>query len=373
MNHAADALLLRHATGETRIVVGEDCVAGEVEATPEVWRRRTVFVVSSPTVMRLQGPVLAPLRAAAASLVELEVPDGEAAKGLPTAGALWEAMARAGGKRDSVVVAFGGGSVGDLAGFVAATFLRGVAFVQIPTTLLAQVDAAIGGKTAIDIAAGKNLVGAFHQAELVVAEARTLATLPAAELRSGLVEAIKMAALLDLDLLDRIERDLPAILAGSPTALAPVVRAAAAAKIAVVELDPFENGDRQLLNYGHTLGHAIEAAAGFGAMLHGDAVAWGMRFSHRLARRRGADDAFLVRVERLLDRLEVPRPPAMALDCAALLANLGRDKKARESGLTWILPMAPGRGERTDGIGAAEVASEVDSFLASLGGGAGPV
>lgn len=364
-------LRLRHAQGETRIVVGEDCLAGAVAASPELWRDRTVFLVSSPTVLRLQGAELAPLRAAAPALVELVVPDGEAAKCLEVAGRLWEEMARAGGKRDSVVVAFGGGSVGDLAGFVAATFLRGVAFVQLPTTLLAQVDAAIGGKTAIDIAAGKNLVGAFHQATLVVAESAWLETLPRAEVRSGLVEAIKMAALLDLDLLTRIERDLESLLDGHPTALAPVVRAAAAAKVGVVERDPFEGGERQLLNYGHTFGHALEAAAGYGAMLHGDAVGWGMRFCHRLARRRGADAAFLARVERLLDRCGIPLPPAVEAD--GVIASLGRDKKARQSGLTWILPMAPGAGERVQGIGEPEVAAEVESFLVHLRTGSGPV
>lgn len=364
MSPAGGPLELRHAAGATPIFAGEGCLAAAVAARPELWHRRQVFLISSPAVMRLQGAELAPLKELAPSLLVLEVPDGEAAKSLDVAGRLWEAMARAGGKRDSVVVAFGGGTVGDLAGFVAATFLRGVALVQLPTTLLAQVDAAIGGKTAIDIAAGKNLVGAFHQPELVAAESRTLSTLPRAELRSGLVEAIKMAALLDLDLLERIERDLERLLAGDPAALAPVVRSAAAAKVRVVERDPFEGGERQLLNYGHTLGHALEAAAGFGAILHGDAVAWGMRFSHRLARLRGAEAAFLARLERLLDRLDLAPLPALSVE--AVLANLARDKKARESGITWILPMAPGRGERVAGIAAAEVAAEVAAFLAAF-------
>ncbi len=366
-----EALALRHSRGETRIVIGEGCLPGGLSDAGELFSGRTVFVITSPTVLRLQGPALAPLRAAAGSLVTLEVPDGEAAKRLDVAARVWEEMARAGGKRDSVVVAFGGGSVGDLAGFVAATFLRGVALVQLPTTLLAQIDAAIGGKTAIDIAAGKNLVGAFHQPELVVAETAVLSTLPAAELRSGLVEAIKMAAGLDLELLALIERDLERLLAGEPAALAAVVRRAAAAKVGVVERDPYEAGERQLLNYGHTLGHALEAAAGYGSMLHGDAVAWGMRFCHRLALRRGADGAFLARVERLLDRLGVPLPPPVA--ATVLLEILKRDKKARESGPVWILPMAAGVLERTRGIADAEVAAELDLFLATVRGGSGPV
>ena len=364
MNDGGEALVLRHSRGEPRIVVGENCLPRALAESASLFRGRTVFLISSPTVLRLQGPALAPLRAAAGSLVVLEVPDGEAAKSLAVAESLWEEMARAGGKRDSVIVAFGGGSVGDLAGFVASTFLRGVAFVQLPTTLLAQVDAAIGGKSAIDIEAGKNLVGAFHHPELVVAEAAVLSTLPTAELRSGLVEVIKMAALLDLELFARIERDLERLLAGELAVLVPVVRQAVAAKVGVVERDPFEAGERQLLNYGHTLGHALEAAVGYGRMLHGDAVAWGMRFCHRLALRRGADAGFLARIELLLDRLDVPPPPP--LEAAVLIGNLARDKKARASGLVWILPMGPGAGERIGGIEGAEIASELNSFLATF-------
>ena len=371
MDRGGEPLILRHPRGETRIVAGEGCLAGAVNDYRSLFSGRIVFLVSSPTVMRLQGALLEPLRNVARALVELEVPDGEAAKSLAEAGRLWEAMARAGGKRDSLIVAFGGGSVGDLAGFVAATFLRGVAFVQLPTTLLAQIDAAIGGKTAIDIAAGKNLVGAFHHPELVVAESAALSTLSRAQLRSGLVEAIKVAALLDLDLLARIERDVEALLAGEATALAPVVRRAAAAKVGVVERDPFEGGERQLLNYGHTLGHALEAATGYGTMLHGDAVAWGMRFCHRLARSRGADREFLARVEDLLDRLEVPPPPAV--EVSEVLANLARDKKARESGLVWILPRSAGVGARTTGIEEGELRAELISFLEPFRTAAGPV
>jgi len=366
-----EALVLRHPRGETKIVTGENCLSGALSEAARLFSGHRVFLISSPTVLRLQGAALAPLRAVAGSFVALEVPDGEAAKQIAVAGRLWEEMALAGGRRDSVVVAFGGGSVGDLAGFVAATFLRGVAFVQLPTTLLAQVDAAIGGKTGIDIAAGKNLVGSFHHPELVVAEASVLSTLASPELRSGLVEAIKMAALLDLELLAWLERDLERLLAGEPAALSRVVRRAVAAKVGVVERDPYEAGERQLLNYGHTLGHALEAAAGYGRMLHGDAVAWGMRFSHRLAARRGADQDFLARIERLLDRLGVPAPPPFA--AARLIENLARDKKASKSGLVWVLPLAPGVGERTPGIPEAEIASELGAFLAPFRGGAGPV
>jgi len=210
---------------------------------------------------------------AAARWEVLEVADGEAAKTVESAAGLWNRMLAAEGKRDSRVVAFGGGSAGDLAGFAAGCFLRGLEFVQIPTTLLAQVDAAIGGKTGVDLPGGKNTVGLFHHPALVVCDTAILPTLPRGELRSGLVEVIKMAALLDLELLALVEEHLDLLLAGDAAALGPVVAGAAAAKIGVVECDPTEQGDRRLLNFGHTLGHALESVRG---LRHGEAVALGM-------------------------------------------------------------------------------------------------
>ncbi len=362
--HALDPLLLRHPRGVTELLCGEGALAEAIPRRAELFRGRSLFVISTDRVLRLHGERLAPLRDLVPAAVFFSVPEGEAAKSLAEAGRLWESMLAAGGRRDSLVVAFGGGSVGDLAGFVAACFLRGVRFVQIPTTLLAQVDAAIGGKTAVDLPAAKNSVGAFHHPAMVISDTRLLSTLPPAELRAGLVEAVKMAALLDPDLLVRLEGELEVLLSGDPAALAPVVRAAAAAKVAVVERDPEEGGERQLLNYGHTLGHALESAAGYGRMLHGDAVAWGMRFAGQLARSRGADPAWLDRIERLLDRLDCPAPPALPHD--DLMARMARDKKVRAEGLTWVLPMALGRGERRDDVSPQEVARELTRFLADL-------
>lgn len=369
--HALDPLLLRHPHGVTELLCGEEALAEAIPRHAELFRGRSLFVISTDRVLRLHGERLAPLRDLAPAAVFFTVPEGEAAKSLAEAGRLWDSMLTAGGRRDSLVVAFGGGSVGDLAGFVAACFLRGVLFVQIPTTLLAQVDAAIGGKSAVDLPAAKNSVGAFHHPALVISDCRLLLTLPPAELRAGLVEAVKMAALLDPDLLARLERDLEALLSGDPAALAPVVRAAAAAKAGLVERDPEESGERQLLNYGHTLGHALESAAGYGRLLHGDAVAWGMRFAGRLARARGADVAFLDRIERLLDRLDSPVPPVLRRD--DLMARMARDKKARAGGLTWVLPMALGRGERRGDVSPQEVDRELERFLADVARRRAPV
>ncbi len=359
---AVERFELRHPRGVTRLAAGDGALAA---AAPELAARfagRALFVVSSAPILALHGAALEPLEAAARGATRLEVADGEPAKCLAEAERLWRALAAAGAKRDSVVAAFGGGSVGDLAGFVAATFLRGVELVQLPTTLLAQVDAAIGGKTAIDLPEAKNSVGCFHHPSWVVAESRFLATLPRRELRSGLVEAIKTAAALDGALLDRIDRDLPALLAGEPAALAPVAAAAARAKARLVESDPEEAGARQLLNLGHTLGHALETAAGYGRLRHGDAVAHGLRFALRLAAPRGLDAGFGRRLSALIDRLEVP--PLPRLDPGALLELMARDKKARAAGLTWVLPIAPGRAERIAGIPWAEVEARLGELLA---------
>lgn len=353
---------LRHPRGVTRHWAGSGALAAAREELAAELSGRTLFAVSSAPILALHGGALDSLASPCRALHVLEVPDGEPAKSVEAAADLWRRMVSLGGKRDSLVVAFGGGSVGDLAGFVAGAFLRGVAFLQVPTTLLAQVDASIGGKTAIDLPEAKNAVGLFHQPLAVIAESGLLSTLPAPEIRSGLVEAIKTGALLDPALLDRIERDLASLLAGDTERLGPVVAAAAHAKASLVERDPEEAGDRELLNLGHTLGHALEAAAGYGRLRHGDAVAHGLLFALRLARERGLDEAYGARLERLVGALGVPALPPLAAD--DLLLRMSRDKKAREAGLGFVLPLAPGRARRGVRVPPEEVARELEAFLA---------
>jgi 3-dehydroquinate synthase len=382
------SLTLRHPGGVTPIRVGPRALAEAAAELGHWLAGRTVFVITTPRVRELHGARLAPLRAAAAGWVELTVEEGEAAKTVAAAERVWSEMLAAGGKRDSRLLAFGGGSVGDLAGFAAGCFLRGIAFAQLPTTLLAQVDAAIGGKTGIDLPGGKNTVGLFHHPAWVVADTSLLATLPRAELRSGLVEAIKMAALLDAELFARLEADLDLLLAGEPAALAPVVAGAAAAKIGVVERDPTEQGERRLLNYGHTLGHAIEAALSYRGLRHGEAVAYGMLFALKLAergvvpRRSGSGEVGTgggealppevgARTRALLSRLGLP--PLPPLDPDDLLPLLERDKKAREKGLAWVLPAGLGQGRIAEHVPLAAVAPELAPFLADpFGGAVGP-
>src|SRR6185369_15514531 len=353
-------LTLRHPGGETPVLAGEDALVAAGDRLAEWLRGRTVFLLSTPRVLELHGERLAAVRGAAARWVVLTVDEGEAAKTVSTAERLWNEMLKVGGKRDSRLVAFGGGSVGDLGGFVAGCFLRGIGVAQVPTTLLAQVDASIGGKTAVDLPGGKNTVGLFNHPDLVIADTSILPTLPRGEVRSGLVEVLKMGALLDPDLFARVEAELDQLLTGDPVALGPVV-AGAAAKIAVVERDPTEQGDRKLLNFGHTLGHAIESSLGYGGLRHGEAVGYGILFALRLALRRGLDPAVAERIRALISRLGLP--PLPALDPETLLSHMARDKKALEGGLTWVLPAALGRGAMVQGVGRDELVEELAGFL----------
>jgi len=355
------SLRLHHPDGTTPVIVGAGAISSALAELEDWIARRTAFLITTPRVLALHGARLDVPSRAAACWVVLEVEEGEGAKNVATAERLWNEMLAAGGKRDSRVIAFGGGSVGDLAGFTAGCFLRGVEFVQIPTTLLAQVDAAIGGKTGVDLPGGKNTVGLFNHPKMVICDTEVLPTLPREELRSGLVEVIKMAALLDINLFERVERDLDALLAGDPAALGPVAAAAALAKIGVVERDPTEQGDRRLLNFGHTLGHAIESACGYSGLRHGEAVGYGLLFALRLAVKRGLASAVAERIQSLIQRLELP--PLPDLDSEALMAAMARDKKARETGLVWVLPRALGEGSMTGGISSDEVSAELRAFL----------
>lgn len=319
------------------------------KAGPEIARctgARRVAIVTVPAVQRrYAGRLVRSLREASIAARVIAVPDGDRTKSLRAAARLYDAFLDAGLERGSAVVALGGGMVGDLAGFAAATYLRGIAFVQLPTTLLAMVDASVGGKVGVNLPRGKNLVGAFLQPRLVLADASTLASLPRRALAAGLVEAIKKAAILDAALFERIERDLERILALDPEALLPVIERAVALKAEVVSKDERETGLRLLLNFGHTLGHAIEAQAGFRRFLHGEAVAMGMVFAARRSEELGfAPAGTSERIASLLARAGLPTElPAQPR--GAQLAALRVDKKARDSRIRFVV---------LRGIGAAD-------------------
>ncbi len=363
-------LTLRHQAGETRIFVGSQALERAAPALGDWARGRTVFLVHPEGLEAIHAPLLDRIDDSGARVSRLPVPDGEEAKSLSCAESLWSAMLAAGGTRDSRVIAAGGGSSSDVAGFVAATFLRGIELALLPTTLLAQVDAAIGGKTAIDLPAAKNCVGAFWHPAFVVAETRALGTLDAGEWRSGMVEVVKIAAAADPPLFEWLETDLDAF---TPNAAAAgdrrvdrLIGAAIAAKQRIVEADPTEGDSRRVLNLGHTLGHAIETALGYHQLRHGEAVAYGLLFALRLAADHGGDPRFAERCRTLLSRLDLPALPK--LDVADLVEALRHDKKARRDGLYWVLPVDLGRVEIRS-LPVSSIAAHLEAFLASPLGG----
>jgi 3-dehydroquinate synthase len=277
---------------------------------------------------------------------------GEASKTLANFSEVIDALAALGATRDACIYALGGGVVGDLAGFAAACWMRGIDCVQLPTTLLAMVDSSVGGKTAVDIAQGKNLVGAFHPPRAVVADTSTLRTLPARELRAGFAEVIKYGAIVDAPFLDWLQANADALLAGDDSPLAEAIARSCRHKAAITERDPFEHGERALLNFGHTFGHAIETEQGYGGLNHGEAVAVGMVLAARLSTALGlADSADGERLRALLARYGLPTALPPGLDTGALVARMRLDKKAQGSGLRFVL---------WDGAGRARVVADVD-------------
>jgi 3-dehydroquinate synthase len=296
-------------------------------------------LVSDPSIRKLYGEMAAEsLRTAGLVVSEIDVPEGEAAKSLAVAERCWEALLAAGLDRSSTVLALGGGGVGDVAGFVAATYMRGMNLVQVPTTVLAQVDASIGGKTAIDHPRAKNLIGAFHQPRLVVVDPSVARTLSEREFRSGLAEVVKHGVVLDRAHFEDVEKNVPAVLARDLGVLERLITDSCRLKVSVIERDPDEKSElRFALNYGHTIGHALEAATGYARWRHGEAVALGIVAEARLARRLGvASDETVTRQERLLSSLGLPtRLPS--LDSDAVLTAIGRDKKARNGRIPFVL------------------------------------
>jgi shikimate kinase / 3-dehydroquinate synthase len=301
-------------------------------------------VVTTDVVGPLYGPeVLAALAAGGWQASLLPVPDGERSKSLATAGELYGRLVEAGVDAGGAVFALGGGVVGDLAGFVAATYRRGVRFVQLPTSLLAQVDASVGGKVAVDHPRAKNLIGAFHQPAAVVMDTRVLLTLSQRELRGGLCEVIKHAAIADEELFRYLEAELDAFLALQDAAVRYVLARSCQIKASVVEDDPLDRGGRAVLNYGHTVGHAVEVAAGEWELRHGEAVAIGMAAEARLGEQLGlTEPGTAERLACLLGRVGLPTA-APGLDCALAEAALLQDKKIAAGSLR--LPYVPRVGE----------------------------
>jgi 3-dehydroquinate synthase len=336
-----------------------DSVYDNSRRLAQVLRGRHALIVSDSHVAPLYADrAEALLRAAKPSLVigRWVMPAGEQEKTLARFGECLDALAALGATRDAAVVALGGGVVGDLAGFAAACWMRGIDCVQFPTTLLAMVDSSVGGKTAVDLPQGKNLVGAFHPPRAVITDTTVLRTLPDRELRAGLAEVVKYGAVFDAHFLGWLERNVDALQAFDDAALTEAIAKSCEFKADVVARDPFERGHRALLNFGHTFGHAIEAEQGYAgvgrdALNHGEAVAVGMVLAARLSTVLGMASAVDAdRLQRLLQRFGLPTDLPEGLGAHALLERMRLDKKADAHGLRFVL---------WDGIGEPRVVSGV--------------
>jgi 3-dehydroquinate synthase len=310
------------------------------------------FVVSSPLVWRLHGTQLA----RATNIVEpILVPDGERFKQLPTVARIYDALVRANADRASAIITLGGGVIGDMAGFAAATYLRGIALVHVPTTLLAQVDSAIGGKVGVNHPLGKNLIGAFYQPHAVVIDPTVLSTLPRREFRAGLYEVIKYGMTSSSALFDRIARERKAIFARSSEAVTPIIAESCRIKAGVVSGDERESGPRRILNFGHTAGHAIEAVTKYRRFRHGEAVAYGMLVAADLAKARGAlADRDRQALADLIASLG-PLPPIADISTTHMLEAVQHDKKMVAGRLHFVLPTAIGATTIVDDVTEKEL------------------
>ena len=324
------------------IVIGADVLAGS-EALARLAQGRQVAVVTNDKVGGLYEARLDASLAGAAARISIRLPDGEAYKTWSSLDQVFERLLRERYDRQCLLVALGGGVIGDLTGFAAAISQRGVDFVQVPTTLLAQVDSSVGGKTGINHPLGKNMIGAFHQPRLVLADVATLRSLPARELSAGLAEMIKHGEIADPEYLERLERNLSALRACDPRALADAILRSCEIKAAVVAADEREEGVRATLNFGHTFGHAIEAGLGYGEWLHGEAVGAGMVMAADLSHRLGlVDPAVVARLRETIAAAGLPvRGPPWPFERYVELMSV--DKKARQGTPKFVLLERLGR------------------------------
>jgi len=339
---------VRVALGERSypIRIGHGTLARAGEAIARATGSAQIGLITVPGVGRRYAPrLMRSLRAAGVRVHRFDVPDGDATKNLGQASKLYDAMLAKGLDRSSALVALGGGMVGDLTGYVAATYLRGIPFVQVPTTLLAMVDASVGGKVAVNLKQGKNLVGAFHQPRLVWIDTETLETLPARERAAGMAEIIKAGAIWDVRYFGELERNMGRALDLKPAALTPMIERACKIKAAVVSQDEREAGVRMLLNFGHTLAHAVEKQYRYGKVLHGEAVAMGMVYAAQRSEELDlAPSGTRQRLEALIAEAGLPTG-LPAFPRKAYLKALSVDKKKQDRNIHYVVLRRIGRAE----------------------------
>ena len=339
------------------ILIGQNLL-GDPATWADLPHAASALIVTNETVAPLYAARLqAQLAKRHRTIHTVVLPDGEAHKNWQTLNLIFDALLGHGCDRKTVIYALGGGVVGDMSGFAAASYMRGVPFVQVPTTLLAQVDSSVGGKTAINHPLGKNMIGAFYQPQRVVCDLDTLKTLPARELSAGLAEVIKYGPIADMAFLDWIEANMAALLARDPAALAHAVRRSCEIKAWVVSQDERESGLRAILNFGHTFGHAIESGLGYGEWLHGEAVGCGMVMAAQLSQRLGlVDEAFARRLTGLIEAAGLPIT-GPRLGAARYMELMRVDKKAEAGEIRFVV---------IDGPGQAAVRAAPDALVAEV-------
>lgn len=337
-------IIVRAKGGQYRVICGCGVLAQAARDITKLRKHSGMFLLSSPRVWRYcGGKVLRALLQASRKPILFN--DRESAKNLSTIETICRALVRAGADRRALLVTVGGGVVGDVAGFAGATYLRGVRLIHIPTTLVAQVDSSIGGKTGVNLPEGKNLVGAFYPPELVIADSALLNTLPGREFRSGLYEVIKYGVIGDPRLFEILERSIDTLTAKSAASLSDVISRCVAAKARIVSQDERESGARELLNFGHTFGHALESVTRYKVFRHGEAVGWGMIAASLLAivtQHLPPENA--AQIIRLVRRVG-PLPPLPRASASEMLQAMRSDKKTRHGRLRFVLPRAIGRSE----------------------------
>jgi 3-dehydroquinate synthase len=325
------------------IHIGQGLLAQAELILPHLKRKQTAIVTNTTVAPLYLEALSEPLKRAGVDVISIILPDGEAYKNAETLNLIYDALLQHRVERGTTLIALGGGVIGDLTGYAAATYLRGVPFIQVPTTLLSQVDSSVGGKTGINHPLGKNMIGAFYQPQLVLADIDTLKTLPPRELSAGLAEVIKYGLIRDVAFFDWLERNMPQLVALGMEALTYAIYRSCENKAEVVAADEREAGERALLNLGHTFGHAIENAMGYGVWLHGEAVAAGTMLAADLSRRmHWLNDGDVARMRAIFKAANLPiDPPALGVD--RYLDLMGLDKKVVDGKIRFILQQAIGK------------------------------